>query len=630
MIALERYHAAVSDTPHRDAFQRRSPLIPWAACKAVPEAEVPAMWETICNTPREGKTVAYFHIPFCSNHCLFCRFYQNATRRNRPAEYVDALIREIEREAETTMAASGPIHAVYLGGGTPTDLGKEDLVQLLKALRRCLPLAADCEITVEARATGCPVEKVAACLEAGANRFSFGVQSFDTDVRRRLGRKLERRELIAFLREVCALDQAAVVCDLIFGLPHQTRQSWMEDLEICTDIGLSGVDLYCLTVLPSSPLSNAIRKGSMPQGAAVPDQGSLYVAGAERLMQAGWRHLTTAHFSNGTRERNLYNQLIKAGANCLAYGAGAAGTAGEYSYRLTSELTRYHQQIAEVQKPLSGLYRVGAGHGAKGMVTDGIETGRLDLARLERAVPGLTALALPLAAQWEEAGLIRRDFRHPPTLLWLTLAGRFWHTNLTSALHQLIDSLLMPQPVTHMKPPTATQPTDKATQLALVREKLALDPDGILEAIALQNGLTTREVVSCLPPQCVTAAEGKAFSEVMEEISQWGEILLIVHTPDAIIECAGPLPKGSFGHGFFNLGEGSPIRGHIRAANCSEICLVRRPFMGMETCSIQFFNERGNAIFKIFVSRDENEKLKPGQVERFEALRGRLATGAAA
>ncbi len=631
MIPLERYHARVSDTPQRDAFQQRSPLIPWAACKAVPGEKVAATWEAICTAPRHGKTVAYVHIPFCSNHCLFCQFYQNATRRNRPAEYVDAVICEIEREAQTTMVGSGPVHAVYLGGGTPTDLDKADLVRLLTALRRCLPLAADCEITVEARATGCPIDKVAACLEAGANRFSFGVQSFDTDVRQRLGRKLAKDDLITFLREVCALDQGAVVCDLIFGLPHQTQESWMEDLDICTDLGLDGVDLYCLTVLPSSPLSHAIRKGSLPRGIDVADQGSLYVEGAQRLIRAGWRHLTTAHFSNGTRERNLYNQFIKSGANCLAYGAGAAGTLGGFSYRMVSELTRYHQGIAERRKPLGGLYATGAGHTAKGRVTNGIETGRLDVASLEPMAPGLAEAALPLVAQWEKAGLIRRDAPGSPTLLWLTLAGRFWHTNLTSALHHLIDTVLSPttdQPVTSMKPPIHSTLPDTQAQLTVVREKLALNPDGILEVIALQNRLTTREVVSCLPEKCVLAVDGKAFSAIMDEVSQWGEILLIVHTQDAIIECAGPLPKGEFAHGFFNLGDGSPIRGHIRAGNCTEICLVRRPFMSMETCSIQFFNQRGDTMFKIFVSRDESEKLNSQQVEHFEALRERFAKGA--
>ncbi len=286
----------------------------WLTSKPVPTGEMGATWEKMCATPRAGKTVAYIHIPFCSNHCLFCNFYRNSTRRNRSAGYVDDLLREIRREADTTMVQSAPVHAVYLGGGTPSDLDAADLARLLHTLRECLPLAGDCEITVEGRATGFDDAKVLTCLDAGANRFSFEIQTFDTRVRRRLGRRLEGSEVMAFLRKICKLDRAAVVCDLIFGLPGQSRESWGEDLAICKDLGLDGVDLYCLTLLPSSPLAAAIGKGAIAPGPPLQEQAALYAIGVKELEKAGWRQLTTAHFARETRERNLYNQLIKIGS----------------------------------------------------------------------------------------------------------------------------------------------------------------------------------------------------------------------------------------------------------------------------------------------------------------------------
>src|SRR5690606_13359480 len=100
-----------------------------------------------------------------------------------------------------------------------------------------------------------------------------------------------------FLQGICALDQATVVCDLMFGLPNQTKESWLRDIEICTDIGLDGVDLYCLTLLPASPLALAVRNGSIPHGADIREQAVFYASGVEMLDQAGWRHLTSAHFS---------------------------------------------------------------------------------------------------------------------------------------------------------------------------------------------------------------------------------------------------------------------------------------------------------------------------------------------
>jgi len=169
---------------------------------------------------------------------------------------------------------------------------------------------------------------------------------------------------------------------------------------------------------------------------------------------------------------------------------------------------------------------------------------------------------------------------------------------------------------------TSTDTTDKEKQplLDTLREKFAKSADGILEMIAAQSGLTTREVVSCLPESCCQFVEGEHFEAIMTELSEWGEILLIVHTADGVFECAGPMPKGSFGRGFYNLERGSPIRGHIRADNCDAICLVRRPFMGKETCSLQFFNTHGDAMFKVFVNRAEDGSLDAGQVSRFEGL----------
>ena len=166
-----------------------------------------------------------------------------------------------------------------------------------------------------------------------------------------------------------------------------------------------------------------------------------------------------------------------------------------------------------------------------------------------------------------------------------------------------------------------TQPSQqKEKSLDRLRRQFAESADGVLEMLAMEHGLTTREVTECLPEHCHISKSGEAFASVMQELSTWGEILLIVHTPDAIIECAGAVPEGSFGRGFFNLGEGSPIRGHIKAERCAAITLVRRPFMGMETCSVQFFNHRGGAIFKVFIGREEDDTLKPEQVRRFEAL----------
>lgn len=162
----------------------------------------------------------------------------------------------------------------------------------------------------------------------------------------------------------------------------------------------------------------------------------------------------------------------------------------------------------------------------------------------------------------------------------------------------------------------------------LLAERLAANPDGVLERIAEECGVSTLDVVKALPEAHRTIIPGTRFSEVMADLETWGEVLLIVHTPDIVLECVGPIPPGQVGRGYFNLHGDSPIGGHIRYENCAEISFVSRPFMGRPSCSIQFFNSHGTAMFKVFVRRDAERNLLPDQVGRFEQLRQRLGASA--
>jgi putative heme utilization carrier protein HutX len=156
-------------------------------------------------------------------------------------------------------------------------------------------------------------------------------------------------------------------------------------------------------------------------------------------------------------------------------------------------------------------------------------------------------------------------------------------------------------------------------------ERLRNSADGILEQIASDYGVSTFEVVEALPAQHRTVVPGARLEEVLRALTEWGEVLFIVHTPDIVLECAGKVPPGSFGRGYFNLHGDSPIGGHIKAGNCTHIAFVARPFMGRPSCSLQFFNAAGEAMFKVFVRRDSDRNLLAEQVQRFEALRQQLA-----
>jgi putative heme utilization carrier protein HutX len=172
-----------------------------------------------------------------------------------------------------------------------------------------------------------------------------------------------------------------------------------------------------------------------------------------------------------------------------------------------------------------------------------------------------------------------------------------------------------------MNAPTATfEAGDSRARLAA---RLAANPDGIIEALAREHGVTTLEATRMLPAANARFALGNAFADIMAALTTWGEVLFIVHTPNIVLECQGAVPPGEFGRGYFNLHGASPIGGHVKAERCAQIAFVRRPFMGRDSCSIQFFDVDGDAMFKVFVRRAADRSLDAAQVDLFEALAGK-------
>jgi len=164
---------------------------------------------------------------------------------------------------------------------------------------------------------------------------------------------------------------------------------------------------------------------------------------------------------------------------------------------------------------------------------------------------------------------------------------------------------------------------DHAPSSALDRAKAALaaKPDGVVEAIADEAGVTPAEVLALLPADAVTLAPSEAFEPIWAHLTGWGDVLTIVHTKDVVLEVVGALPPGSIGHGWFNIHGDSPVGGHIRMERCRSIAFVDRMFHGRRSLSIWFMNEDGGAMFKIFVRRDAEKALITEQVALFEILR---------
>ncbi len=170
---------------------------------------------------------------------------------------------------------------------------------------------------------------------------------------------------------------------------------------------------------------------------------------------------------------------------------------------------------------------------------------------------------------------------------------------------------------------TLTQSHSERRERALAA--LAEKPDGVIEQIAAKAEVTPAEVLAILPEGAAVVVPSEKWEPIWKDLTSWGEILMIVHTEDIVLEVEGQLPEGSEGHGWFNIHGDSPIGGHIRKERCVSIAFVDRGFHGRRSCSVWFMNADGKAMFKVFVRRDKERNLLEDQVARFEALRQTVA-----
>ncbi|WP_456388085.1 radical SAM protein [Profundibacter sp.] len=320
-------------------------------------------------------------------------------------------------------------------GGTPSALAPEQLRQLLEAVHKYLPLAPDCEITVEGRVHNFTEDKARACFDGGANRLSIGVQTFKERLRNRLGRKAGRAQIIDFLETLVGMDQAAIVIDLIYGFPDQSLEEWEDDVRTAIATGIHGIDLYALTLIDSTPLVPAIKNGKFPPAPASTEKGEYYRRGAQLMYEARWQGISSTHWRRDTRERNFYNLMVKSGANCLAFGSGAGGFLNGYSFRKESNLESYMERVETGDKAFGFLMKQPDNHALYNRIKGEMKQGRLNIAWLAQQLGHDWEHAVaPLIWQWESCGLLTFD----GGWIDLTLAGRFWQVTMTVNLLEWI------------------------------------------------------------------------------------------------------------------------------------------------------------------------------------------------
>lgn len=202
-------------------------------------------------------TRLYIHVPFCRAKCAYCAFYSEvAAGPAQVAGYLDA----VERELALRSPLAADLESVFVGGGTPSELGPSGLSRLLGAVRSAFRLKADAEVTVEANPDRVDAALAAALAAAGVNRVSLGLQSFSPALRQTLGRCVDAGAAPAAVAALGAAGIGRLSADLIFQIPGQSLAAWVADLREALGLGLGHLSTYALTLEEGTAL--AARLGS--------------------------------------------------------------------------------------------------------------------------------------------------------------------------------------------------------------------------------------------------------------------------------------------------------------------------------------------------------------------------------
>lgn len=283
----------------------------------------------------------YIHVPFCRSLCGFCGYFRVVPEDSRLVEaYAEAVVKQLRRLSRTPWARSGPVAAVHLGGGSPLMLGENRIARILAFIKGRFDLAPDCEITVEARAGEVDIETAAYLVSAGVNRLSVGVQSFDSKIRRMVGRNVDRIEVLATLRSLSWLRDVHVVVDMIYGLPGQSLDIWKADIDDLNHSKALGASIYPLLPAPGSLPAKGTRR---PAGAFWLEEELAYFKAADELLSVdrGWGVLSPVQYSRDPGERAVYVTARGRRGDIAAVGPSAGGKIGRLTYAIESDIERY-------------------------------------------------------------------------------------------------------------------------------------------------------------------------------------------------------------------------------------------------------------------------------------------------
>ncbi|ADC50718.1 coproporphyrinogen III oxidase [Alkalihalophilus pseudofirmus OF4] len=300
------------------------------------------------------RTAAYIHIPFCEHICHYCDFNKVFLKNQPVDEYIQALLHEMHMTINE--AKPDQLKTIYVGGGTPTALTAAQLRTLFAEMHSILPMEQIEEFTVEVNPDSSEEEKLAVMKEFGVNRLSIGVQSFDQSLLDAIGRTHSSDSVHDAVKRSREAGFDNLSLDLMFGLPHQSVEQFIDTIEKAAELGVEHLSAYSLKIEEKTVFFNRQRKGklSLPPEE---DEVTMYEELRKRTKAHGFVQYEISNFAKPGRE-SKHNLVYWNNDEYYGFGAGAHGYVNGVRHQNIGPVPKYIEAVNQKKLPYLNEHKV--------------------------------------------------------------------------------------------------------------------------------------------------------------------------------------------------------------------------------------------------------------------------------
>ena len=293
------------------------------------------------NRKENSPVEIYIHIPFCIRKCDYCDFLSGPSGPKEQADYVQALLREIQAVEE---GEGRSVSSIFIGGGTPSVLDERLLGDILKEIRNRFKIEEDAEITIEVNPGTANIGKLQAYREMGINRLSIGLQSPEDRELKILGRIHNYGQFLETYQEARIVGFDNINIDLMSAIPDQTYEGWVKNLRTVAELEPEHISAYSLIVEEGTPF--AARKLNLPDEDT---EYNMYEATAQILKEYGFEQYEISNYARKGRECR-HNVGYWTRQDYLGFGLGASSLYGKERFANTTDMKKYLENSRNPEK----------------------------------------------------------------------------------------------------------------------------------------------------------------------------------------------------------------------------------------------------------------------------------------